>query len=284
MLPLQLLVAFTSLSLGLSAPCSASESFCAFRAGDLWLGFEAHDGGPDLVIWNGSNATQSDANEITREVTYTNSNLTPYQGNGITCDPLTGDYYMIMRYSENTTDTLLSTVDPATGSAVAIGSMGLMFSAITACSDGSLYALSGQSSSIPDSSQNRLFKVDRQSGVVTMLTSQRLPGDSPATVSCNMDDDLLYYIGEQLDRFYDHSFVSVIDPETGSILRNATLVTEDGAYGAAYVGQGEFYFAGYDSYRKSMYALDTANFAIRLVPGYGETIDYFRGIAPWGGF
>ena len=125
--------------------------------------------------------------------------------NGASVDPLSGDIYVIARYS-GTDERSLALFDVETGMVSAVGSMGDKFAGITFDSAGTLYGLTGDGATTSDT----LYTVDPLTGTPTFLLTLG-NGDDGEAIVYSPDDGLLYHAsgyGSGTEKFES------IDPST----------------------------------------------------------------------
>ncbi len=125
--------------------------------------------------------------------------------NGASVDPISGDIYVIARYS-STTARSLATFDPETGLTTTVGSMGDQFAGITFDSAGTLYGITGDGAT----TQETLYTIDPLTGTPTVLLTLGNGNDGEA-IAHNPDNGLLYHasgLGSGTEKFES------IDPST----------------------------------------------------------------------
>lgn len=157
--------------------------------------------------------------------------------NGLAKRPCTSDLYVIYKVS-GATGRFLGIVDPTTGVITEIGNTGDNVAGITFGSENHLYAVTGDGASASES----LFKVNIATGAMTLFTALG-NGDDGETIAFNPDDGKIYHWSGLSTQVMES-----IDTATGAV-NNIAISGFDysEAFGAKYIGNGEFYLTNINS-------------------------------------
>ena len=121
-----------------------------------------------------------------RAITLQNSADVVTGNNGLAMHPITNELYVVVRTAGSGTRKL-ATVDPVTGHATLIGTMGPAYAAITCDAAGNLYAVTGEGGSTPET----LFTVNTSTGQTTAIQALS-DDDGGEALAFNTGDGLLY--------------------------------------------------------------------------------------------
>ena len=110
-------------------------------------------------------------------------------GNGLATDPWTADLYALVRIVDGfPPNRWLVIIDPATGTSTVVGNTGEKFAGLAFDSDGTLYAVTGDGGSTPES----LYTLSLGDGSSTFIVTLGNGGQGE-TIGFNSDDGFLYH-------------------------------------------------------------------------------------------
>ncbi len=132
-----------------------------------------------------------DGSTIGSPVTITLAASTVVGGTGLAEDPLTGDFYALLKIQFQGPRELVI-IDPATGVATSVGNTGSKFATLAFDSGGTLYAVTGNATTgtaLPPHTLYTLSLIDATPAFVTTLVNS----DQGEAIGFNPDDGFLYH-------------------------------------------------------------------------------------------
>jgi len=124
---------------------------------------------------------------VTRRLAPTLAGFTVTGMNGMAKNPISGTIYTIAKVS-GVSGRLLCTYNPLTGILTQVGNLGDNFSSITFKHDGTLFGVTGDGASVPET----LYQIDTATGTKTLLAA--LGAGADGEVICyNSTDSMIYH-------------------------------------------------------------------------------------------
>ncbi|MBK7425633.1 MAG: T9SS type A sorting domain-containing protein [Saprospiraceae bacterium] len=150
--------------------------------------------------------------------------------NGASMNPINDSIYVICKVS-GVSGRVLGTIDVETFEITTKGNLGDNFSSITFAPDGTLYGVTGDGASVPES----LYEIDPSNASKTLLTA--LGNGADGEVICyNPDDNHIYHWSGNSTNVYEK--INAVPPYTVTGIPGSYTGGE--VFGAAYVGNGRF--------------------------------------------
>ncbi|MCH8904623.1 MAG: T9SS type A sorting domain-containing protein [Bacteroidetes bacterium] len=165
-------------------------------------------------------------------VTMKVSGFTIVGSQGMSVEPLTGDYYLVYSVS-GSTDRRLGIVNPITGTVKDRGDLGDKFAGITFDNSGVLYGVTGDGATVPES----LYTIDPNSAK-TVFVMALGNGDGGETIAICKENNMIYHASG-----FDTLIWEKVDPiaKTVTNITMSGLNTDEGT-GLLYLGSGDFLF------------------------------------------
>ena len=111
-------------------------------------------------------------------------------GTGLAVDPTTGTLYALLKIDSDS-DRVLVTIDPATGVATLVGSVGFGFAGIAFDNTGALFGVSGDGASPPE----QFFFINKITGIPTLLCDLGNGSDGENIVFNPLDGKMYHFSG-----------------------------------------------------------------------------------------
>lgn len=141
------------------------------------------------------NPTNGDLSNIV-QVTMTGFTVT--NALGLATDPTTNTMYAVLQTGSGSANRRLATIDPTTGAATDIGSIGIGISSITFRADGTLWAVSGDGATPPET----LFTLNKTTGAATQQFA--LGNGADGEVIAFHPNDLMYHSSGNSTAVFEH--------------------------------------------------------------------------------
>jgi hypothetical protein len=182
--------------------------------------------------------------------------------NGAAMNPINDSIYVICKVS-GVTGRVLGTIDVETFVITSKGNLGDNFSSITFAPDGTMYGVTGDGASVPES----LYEIDPSNASKTLLTA--LGNGADGEVICyNPDDNHIYHWSGNGTIVYEK--INSVPPYTVTGIIGSYVSGE--IFGAAYVGDGRFLTSNISS------AFSYFDVSGNQSSTFGNTPDDFRGL------
>jgi hypothetical protein len=112
-------------------------------------------------------------------------------GNALAHDPASGNDYAVLRLSGHSNQRVLATINLSNGQATTIAVMGVIVSAITFATDGTMYGVEGNQTA-GDNPVN-LYQINKADGSAVSLRNDLVNDCCGQGLAYNPDDDMLYH-------------------------------------------------------------------------------------------
>jgi len=192
-------------------------------------------------------------------------------GTGLAVDPTTGTLYALLKI-DGDSDRVLVTIDPATGVATLVGSVGIGFAGIAFDNTGTLFGVTGDAGSKPIPGE-QFFSIDKTTGIPTLLCDLGNGSDGENIVFNPLDAKMYHFSGRGTQVFETIDDTSGVTCGVTNIPLSGDRLDDEPTGMVFSIPDGLFFVSTSGS--ATFNSLTTGGFATEL----GDTDDIFKGLA-----
>ena len=196
-------------------------------------------------------------------------------GTGLAVDPTTGTLYALLKI-DGDNDRVLVTIDPATGVATLVGSVGFGFAGIAFDNTGTLFGVTGDADFKPIPGE-QFFFIDKTTGIPTLLCDLGNGSAGENIVFNPLDGKMYHFSGRGTQVFETIDDTSGVTCGVTDIPLSGDFLDKEPTGMVFSIPDGLFFVS--TTVGKTFNSLTTGGFATELGDTVGVSDDVFKGLA-----